>query len=107
VPGSSLGRVGGAGQTVGRELAQRRQHAVPRLRLPVLGDNHRPIDEIGEDGEHVPHAQVVGAHRVRRLQRTGPREHRQPVEQRSARGGEQVIGPRDRGHEGAVPRMIR
>ncbi len=85
------------------ELAQRLEEPVPRRRAGVEGEDHRLVDEPVEQVDDVELVDDTPcADPLRRLEVESAPEHGEAVEQRLLLGGEQIVGPLDRGEERLV-----
>ncbi len=91
-------------QPLQRKLSQCLQQPEAAAKRPGLYRDHRPLHEVAQEMVGV-HGVLVGipGNRLGRAEVKGPGEHRQPLEQPSLRGREQVVGPLHGGSEGAMP----
>ena len=91
-----VGRVGGAVELLGRELADRLEHEEA---VALAGADEALVDERLRDVE------VGVRHRLGREQRPAAGEHGEPRERLLLVGVEQVVAPLDRRAQGLLPRV--
>ncbi len=89
-------------ELLGRELPQAHQHREPRIRSAFRPT--RRIRLLSSSDSTASRTSGTRAHRVGRRQRPVAGEHGEPAEHRAIAIGEQLVTPRDRRAQVAVPR---
>jgi hypothetical protein len=100
-------RVRSLPQPVPGEVAQRLQEPVAHASVRLGGDDHRLVDQGGQQHRRVRPFEIVrlGAHVLGAGQVEAAREHAQAREQHPHRGGEEIVGPAHDVEQGAVARV--
>ena len=108
VAGAHRLRLAGLGEALEPVLAHGLEQAVADLRVPVLGDHQRLVDQRAEQVEHVLALDpLAGADLLGRLEGKAAGEHGEAAKQRPLVVGEQLMAPVDRGAQGLEPRRWR